>query len=73
MGPGKLFLMKTKNEQLELTIESICGASLPQSKIKNRSSKISTWWFARMRQLVDSARDWPESPESRSTPKLLNS
>src|SRR6266576_1403681 len=44
--------MKTKNEhedgQLELTIAA-SSSSLPS--IKNRNSKMSSWWFSRMRHL----------------------
>ena len=51
--------MKSTNEQLELTIQpKPCPSTL------RRPRRISTarLWFARMRQIVDSAPDWPARP-----------
>jgi hypothetical protein len=50
--------MKNSNEQLEL---ASCLRS-SKSKIKNQKSKMARLWFARMRQIVDSAPDWPARP-----------
>jgi hypothetical protein len=65
--------MNIKNEQLELTIDGICDTSFSQPNHPARTghrSKLSSWWFNRMRQLVDSARDWPAAPAPRSTFQL---
>jgi hypothetical protein len=57
--------MKNKNEQLELTIRNLGAPSRPQSKFKNQNSKIASFWFQRMRQIVDSATDWRRTPPAR--------
>jgi len=60
--------MKNKNEQLELTIAGNSSTSRSSHRVtRHTSSSVSSWWFARMRQLVDSARDWPTVPAPRST------
>jgi hypothetical protein len=53
--------MKNSHEQLEL------GSCLRSSKSKasrsaGRKSQTACLWFARMRQVVDSAPDWPARP-----------
>ena len=51
--------MKNTNEQLELTIQP---KTCPSTTRRPRRVTTARLWFARMRQIVDSAPDWPARP-----------
>jgi hypothetical protein len=51
--------MKNKNEQLEL-IQNCKSPSRP-----NRRRDRASFWFQRMRQIVDSATGWRPTPPAR--------
>jgi hypothetical protein len=51
--------MKNTNEQLELTIQP---KTCPSTMRRQRRVSTARLWFARMRQIVDSAPDWPARP-----------
>src|SRR5262249_40808435 len=62
----KKLIMKNSYKQLEL------GTCLRSSKSNisrsaGRKSKTACLWFARMRQIVDSAPDWPALPRRSQT------
>jgi hypothetical protein len=50
--------------QLELSLDSV---RMAQTRRGNRhpSTSASSWWFQRMRQIVDRAFDWQPAPEPR--------
>ena len=51
--------MKNTNEQLELTMQP---KTCPSAARRTRRVSTARRWFARMRQIVDSAPDWPVLP-----------
>jgi len=58
-------IIKNTNEQLELTIQTKPCLAAPKSDVGGRRPRRVTTarlWFARMRQIVDSAHDWPARP-----------
>ena len=58
--------MNNKSEQLQL---GSCLRS-SKSKFKNQKSKMAKLWFNRMRQIVDSAPDWPVQPRPLQPPLI---
>jgi len=52
-------IMKNTNEQLELTIQP---KTCPSTMRRQRRVSTARLWFARMRQIVDAAPDWPARP-----------
>jgi len=61
--------MKTMNTrsvgQLELGLQNDAGRlsqSCPTSERRQRRQTRARYWFERMRQVVDCARDWPAAP-----------
>ena len=58
--------MKNKNEQLELIQNQNCKSPLRRNRRRDRAA----FWFARMRQLVDSATDWRRLPSIASLSTL---
>jgi hypothetical protein len=52
----------TNDEQMELSLE--CGRGCPPAVRRGRPGR-AHWWFERMRQVVDRARDWQPAPPER--------
>jgi hypothetical protein len=49
------------NGQLELSFENMCNCS--SRTIRRPAPNTRKWWFERMREIVDRARDWqPAAP-----------
>lgn len=52
-------------EQMELTLDAVTRVrrstrpSPTAGRFQPRRHAVSRWWFARMREVVQSARDWP--------------
>jgi hypothetical protein len=53
----------TTNEQLELGFNGL----RPQAKTAHREGRIAraNWWFAKMREAVENAIDWPAATQPR--------
>jgi hypothetical protein len=51
------------NKQMELGIDKarVC----PSANRRQRRSSRATWWFNRMREVVDNAFDWKAAPAPR--------
>ena len=58
--------MNTRNVgQLELGLQNEAGRvyqNCPISERRQRRQSRARYWFERMRQVVDCARDWPTAP-----------
>jgi hypothetical protein len=50
--------------QMELSLGSVRVAQTRRSH-GHQSTSASSWWFQRMRQIVDRAFDWQPAPEPR--------
>jgi hypothetical protein len=49
------------NEQLELEFQGAQRRATPPRRGENRATR-AAWWFAQMRQIVNSAMDWQPAP-----------
>jgi hypothetical protein len=60
--------MKLMNEdvaQLEFSLSNSAGRTRNGREFRQRRQSRAQWWFERMRQVVDRARDWEPTPEPR--------
>jgi len=55
--------MKLNDTQMELSLNS--RQQCPSHYRRQRRQTRAQWWFARMRQLVESATDWQPAPTPR--------
>jgi hypothetical protein len=51
------------NQQMELEIGTV--RNCPSARRGQRRSGRASWWFDRMRQVVDRALDWQPAPPAR--------